>query len=1139
MLIDNRNKCLYDFLNERIIEKSSNGKFYFVSGFFSLRGLSFLADLSSKLEEINCILGEVNEEDGFETLRFIDLINDSLSIENLDKVIIEKEKIKALLNNQNFKIKTLEPNFCHAKLYLFENTNDDALCFYVTGSANLTSAGLGLKETSNVEMSIAKTGKESEYNELKQWFKELWNSPKAHNDKIIYIEKEKKKISYKDFILQLVDQILKPYSPEDIYYKILIELFEDQLIEDEQQKEKIKRLEETIIYKSLYEFQKIAVRSLIYKIEKLNGAILADAVGLGKTWTALAIAKYYQMQGREIIIICPKRLMSYWKQFHKNFESKFKNDELEFFVRSHSDLEDLERLERYDDRSDKLFKNDKPKLFIIDESHNFRNDKTSKFENLITILNHNPDCKVLLLTATPINNSFKDLRNQIYIISKKNDNAFKNILPDFNIYYNFINAQKKLEEYIENKITLKEFINKLDKDFKKFMDSVLVARNRKFLSLIEKDFSFPEKKIFNINVEVPIMENEFKKFIELNDSKELAENLRNLFSSFTAYRPSFFMILPKDISVLDDPRIRESALTGIMVTLLIKRIESSWYAFYLTVKRIYEYFKEVHQKVETFINENNIKDNVLNKKEEKIDLISIIENIRQKEEEEDETLFDEFYIGKSNQISLKDIAESGNIEAFKKSLEVDIDILERLVQKIENYKLTLEQRQTEDKKLKELKKILHDIQHKNEKVIIFTSYHDTAEYLFNELKKEFDSIAIITGNIQKDKSEYTFNQQEILERFTPFTKLFLEKEQQFPMDKNKTQWENYLEWKEWIKKNNKKEIIKKLENPINILIATDVLSEGQNLQEARHIINYDIHWNPVRLIQRIGRIDRVGSPYKEIYIYNFWAADSIEDYLKLKQKITNKFLMMILTKTEIEAITEEVQQKLKEVDIILEEERKLYEQFKEQILKQDFEWDSGENKLGFDDFSYDLFREQLRKKYEQYKKIRNGIFSGLKNPSIDMLNNKNFNKGIVALLGVKKPSNTKKIDYIEKILIFIDESGKEIVPVNRENLDYPQLEILEFLKQNKDYPTYLPVFIDGDIKKTKTFLENLKKALSFWSLNKFDFNKEKINPNQLEILNLASENRTSKLSNQKPYKFEELYNLNNIDLICWMYVENS
>jgi ERCC4-related helicase len=1132
MLIDNHKEFLYKFLKDRIFNKTNDkGEFYFVSGFFSLKGLSFLADLSSKLEKIQCILGEVNEEDGFEAIRFIDLINDALSLENLDKSIEEKEKIKSLLKNPNFEIKTLEPNFCHAKMYLYESKKDHALSFYVTGSANLTTAGLGLKKTSNVEMSIAKTGIDNEFNDLKEWFVNLWKSNKAHIDKQIKEENDIKRIPYKEYILQLLDNILKPYTPEDIYYKILFEFFSKEIFEDEQQKQKLKRLEETIIFKSLYEFQKVAVKSLISKLEKFNGAILADAVGLGKTWTALAVAKYYQMQGREIIILCPKRLMDYWRQFHKNFDTKFKKDELEFFVRSHSDLEDLERLKRYNDRSDLLFKNDRPKLFIVDESHNFRNDNTEKYQNLISILKDNPDCKVLLLTATPINNSFKDLRNQVYIIAKKEDNAFKEVFPNFNIYYGFINAQKKLEEYMEQKITLKEFLTQLDINFKQFLDSILIARNRKILSTIENRFSFPEKINKNIYIEVPIVEKDFKKLIHLTNQNEMAESLINLFSSFTAYRPSFFKYLSKNISVLEDPRIRESALVGIMVTLIIKRLESSWYSFYETITRIKKYFKEVQEKVEFYIKKNYSINNDI-----KLDLKSQIEELNS---EEDELTSNEFYIGKQNQVSLKEMDKFGNITAFNESLEKDIKILENLIKKIEEYKFKLKNSTIKDKKLEELKKILKDIINKKEKVIIFTTYHDTAIYLFEELKKEFTNIAVITGSIQKTDEETNIVRQEILERFTPFTKLFLEKEENYQMDVRKSFWENYQDWKKWISKENKKDIIEKLENPINILIATDVLSEGQNLQEARYIINYDIHWNPVRLIQRIGRIDRVGSPYKEIYIYNFWPTDSIEEYLNLKQRITNKFLMMLLTKTEIEAIDEEIKNRLSEMDTLLEEDKKLYEQFKEEHLYQDYEWESGENKLGFDDFSYDIYREELRKKYEFYKNKPNGMFSGIKDPDLSMLSNNKFDKGLIAVLGIKNPSNTKKIEYTEKLLIFLDNSSKEIIPIDL-NAKLPPLEILNFLKENYKKNTYLP-FLENqnaDSKDLKEFLEQLKKIILEWLKQKFSYNKEQIEAEKVDIL-ISAASGGKNIKKSKDHKLEEIYNPNNIDLICWMYIDNK
>jgi SNF2 family DNA or RNA helicase len=249
----------------------------------------------------------------------------------------------------------------------------------------------------------------------------------------------------------------------------LFELFGDELLLEKDNPEfnrQIGRLENTVVYNSLYEFQQKGVLSLIKMLQKHNGAILADAVGLGKTWTALAIMKFYQLQGREVILICPKKLQYNWRIYQKNQNSKFEKDQFEYFLRFHTDLTD-DLMEKYHDRADKMFLNEKPKLFVIDESHNLRNDKSKRYKFLVDqILSQNEDVKVLMLSATPINNSLMDIRNQFKLIVGGNAKGLKNHWISKTLITHFRAAQKAFNEWTqEPEPKIGEFIKKLPPNF--------------------------------------------------------------------------------------------------------------------------------------------------------------------------------------------------------------------------------------------------------------------------------------------------------------------------------------------------------------------------------------------------------------------------------------------------------------------------------------------------------------------------------------------------------------------------------------------------------------------------------------------------------------------------------------------------
>ncbi|HMZ61792.1 MAG TPA: phospholipase D-like domain-containing protein, partial [Leptospiraceae bacterium] len=386
MLLDNKTENT-EKVYEKIQELNAAGSFFSVTGYFSAGGLNFLNNtLNSAISEFQFILGELTSLEN-ERNRPLDLLNETIGFDQALNLTPQIKKIIEFLRQDKVKIKTLKPNFCHAKTYIFKSRENKAeKNYFITGSSNLTEAGIGLKKSSNIELNVYETGTNSNYNEMLLWFQKLWSDREARET----IDIEGKTHSFKEYIIDELKKIIKEYTPEELYYKVLYELFKDEVIlhqDDPDFMRDFGRLENTSVYKSLFEFQKKGVLNLIRMLQDYDGAILADAVGLGKTWTSLAVMKFFQMKGFDIILLCPKKLQHNWQQYKARMGSKFEEDNLNYTIRFHTDLQDR-RLEAYDDHYtiEGYFQSDRPKLIVIDESHNLRNDKSARYQLLLNEL---------------------------------------------------------------------------------------------------------------------------------------------------------------------------------------------------------------------------------------------------------------------------------------------------------------------------------------------------------------------------------------------------------------------------------------------------------------------------------------------------------------------------------------------------------------------------------------------------------------------------------------------------------------------------------------------------------------------------------------------------------------------------------
>ena len=1139
MLVDNHST---DFKVHSFIQQYINdGSMDIVTGYFTVGALCHFANLTNeKIAQYRIILGDITQRDVTE-ISSLDLLNADLSLEKaLSLKKLANDAVDFLKLNK-VSLKTLEPNFCHAKLYLFKSEkNDRQKNFYISGSSNLTEAGIGIKQSDNFELNIADFGGNEQYREILNWFNALWEHPKAHNFKILVDENGKEiKIDFKTYLINEISKLFQEFLPNDIYFKILFERFYNDIslsINTPEYQRNIQKLKDSEIYNTLYEFQQKGAESLINRIEKYNGAILADAVGLGKTWTALAVMKYFQNRGREILLLCPKKLHYNWLKYKKNQNSRFEKDELEYHIRFHTDLDEklMQKPEYVHDRKDYNFTNKKPKLIVIDESHNLRNDKSKRFEYLLEeIIKKNEDVKVLLLSATPINTDFKDVRNQLKLITKDNNGAFKEEMDINNLDYLFKQTSKHYNQWQQEKeASITELTQSFGRDFFKLTDSLIVVRTRKMIVHQQRNLVFPTKaKPINKYITPKIM-------LEASTLTDLI----NMFPPYLAgYQPNYYTLTAeerkqRDIDyqnktynkdVLNDEIQRDKFLVKMMTILLLKRLESSWYSFHSTVNNILDNHRNTLIKLQRY-------------KEIKTDdkITAFLTNIP---EEEDE--YQEFTLGK-REIKLADIDKAGSLDDFEKDLLADVESLESLSDGMDNFARIIkkEERNTNkakssDTKLQELIAILNDKKENatNKKVIIFTTYTDTAQYLFEQLSaRGFSKIAMINGNgAQTDYKGETHipNFEGVLERFAPFTKLFVERKwEDFECEAESPQ-ERYTLWKEWVVSVDKK-VKQQLATPIDILIATDALSEGQNLQDADMVINYDIHWNPVRTIQRVGRIDRLGSPNQEVFTVNFWPAPNINEYLNLQTRIEKRMAAMkIIGSEDIKDFTENYGNIAIDTDLEERQNQKMLEQMQDSIEELETE-----KSFGFDDLSLEMYRQdlalELENRLNHYLQLPNGIFSGV--AFAEAIENEQ-KEGIIALLGSPVRKAKQKKAYQQLKLIYVDAQGKEIL-VNEK-------EILYYLSQQKNAPRYGCEKLDiGDPEEVKHYANALAQWFEHQQANTIvdeeGHTKKVAGKASLDMLDQLSKGKKTAIEEMKNTQtMSTKYNKDNWDLITWLIIK--
>ncbi len=793
---------------------------------------------------------------------------------------------------------------------------------------------------------------------------------------------------------EVIDSITAAYnenSPDFIYFVTLYNIFNEFLedISEDVLPNEATGFKDSKIWNMLYNFQKDAALAIINKLEKYNGCILADSVGLGKTFTALAVVKYYENRNKSVLVLCPKKLSNNWNTYKDNYvNNPIASDRLRYDVLYHTDLSrthgtsnglDLGRINwgNYD-------------LVVIDESHNFRNggkvsgDEDEKENRYLRLLNKvvraGVKTKVLMLSATPVNNRFTDLRNQIALAYEGNtdvideklnttrsiNDVFKNAQRAFNVWSNYEPKQR----------TTENLLKMLDFDFFEVLDSVTIARSRKH---IQKYYDTADIGTFPTRLKPISLRPALTDLKDAIGYNEIFEELMRL--SLSIYTPSHFILaskVDKYAELYGDNKVnvgftqanREQGIKRLTAINLMKRMESSVYSFNLTTKRIRELIENTISAIDEYDSQSS----------KQLDLTDISDFTEF--DEEDQSSEDMFSFGKKVRIDLADM----DYVSWKKSLEKDRDVLELLNLMVGD--ITPEY----DTKLQELFRVLKNkienpINDDNKKVIIFTAFADTAEYLYDNVSRYIkDSFgldtAMITGSVD-GKTTAPLKHRDLNTVLTCFSPISKDKHLLMPNDNTE----------------------------IDVLIATDCISEGQNLQDCDYLINYDIHWNPVRIIQRFGRIDRIGSRNSVIQLVNFWPNVTLDEYIDLKAKVETRMKIVDMTATGDDNIISD------EEKIDLEYRKSQLKKLQEEVVDIE-EMSSGINimDLGLNEFRLDLL--DYVKEHPDIDKTPFGLHAVV--PATD-----DAPAGVLYVL--KNRSNSVNIDNQNRLhpfyMVYISDSG--------------------------------------------------------------------------------------------------------------------
>jgi superfamily II DNA or RNA helicase len=897
-----------------------------------------------------------------------------------------------------------------------------------------------------------------------------------------------------DVTSRLCDHIASVYqenSPERIYFLMLYNIFNEfleDLNEDVLPNDRT-GYQDSLIWQKLFNFQKDAATGIINKLETYSGCILADSVGLGKTFTALAVVKYYELRNRSVLVLCPKKLADNWLNYNRNLKTNiFAKDRFNYDVLCHTDLQrtsgesfgtPLNRINwgNYD-------------LVVIDESHNFRNndafkDRETRYQKLMNaVIKEGVKTKVLMLSATPVNNRFNDLRNQLALAYEgDSENLSKKLKTNKNIDEIFRKAQASFNSWSNlppEERTAKAILGALDFDFFELLDSVTIARSRKHIETFydtKEIGKFPERRK-PLSFHCPLTSR-----TDILGFNEIFAQLSLL--QLAVYAPISY-ILPSRLAKYEeqyDTQVsggkgklkqadREKSLQALMTINLLKRLESSIQAFRLTLQKLKDKHLGTLSKISDY------------KKTGKdirfADLAAAYENAEPDEDDFPEP--DDVKIGGKIQISLSDM----DLPSWEYALQADLFVIDALLAEMTKIK------PAEDAKLQHLKalidnKLAEPINPGNKKILIFTAFADTANYLYEHIADSLlQSHQLHTGKVTgSDSPKSTLKQnydfQSLLTLFSPRSK---EKAAIFPNEPS----------------------------GIDILIGTDCISEGQNLQDCDYLINYDIHWNPVRIIQRFGRIDRIGSQNASIQLVNYWPDITLDEYINLKERVENRMVIADVTATGDDNV---LSAQSNDVSYRREQLRRLQE---EVIEMEDLKTGVSITDLGLNDFRMDLLN------YVKTNGDMDGVPSGM-HAVVPAVPERGLLPGVIFTLrnlnqGVNVNQQNRLHPYY---LVYISQTG-DVITNHTEVKRLLDLVRSACKGQNQPIPDVCQLFnkITADGRNMKAYSDLLGKAIR----SMIDVQEDK------DIDSLFSGGRTTALVNT-------IAGLDDFELIAFLVIQSD
>lgn len=938
-VLDNKKYRVVDELKE---ELNKGSKLSVISAYFTIYAYAELKKELSKIDNMRFIFTEptfVHKDQELIREYYIARNPEKKMSGNEFEIKLRNEMKQAAIAKEcaqwlekKAEIKSLrQANPAQPRLVYIENPEDNVS---INGTVDFTSDGLGITPSNRLDSNMCLYGKDYTISFL-QTFNELWEDDTAVQD-------------VKDKVLEQMRILYKENTPEFIYFVTLYNIFNnylDELTEDNIVKSRT-GFKETLVWNKLYKFQKDGVMGAIDKIEKYNGCIIADSVGLGKTFTALAVIKYYELRNDRVLVIVPKKLRENWTVYTMNDKRNiFSGDRFNYDVLNHTDLS---RTSGYSGEINLATLNwSNYDLVVIDESHNFRNNppvkgRITRYERFMNdIIKAGVKTKVLMLSATPVNNKMNDIKNQIAFITEGRNDAFSSVGLD-NLELILRKAQavfNRWSELPDPERTTESFVNMMDLDYFKLLDTVTIARSRKHIEKyynLEEIGKFPTRLTPENRYPIIDTENEFPPIEEINRLiKKLTLCVYSplgyvLPEKRVAYEKKYDMTVGTNNSVFRQTD-REQSLVGLMRVGILKRMESSINSFALTVENILYKIDKTLEAIEQsqldYDAEMDISD---------IDI--------------DDPEYENLMFGNNVKVLLQDM----DLIKWRQDLLADKDKLETIL--LEAINVTPDR----DAKLIELRSLIENkikdpINPENRKVLIFTAFADTAKYLYKHLSEEFANkgiySAIVTGSgdnhstlpISKELRR-TVKMTDINTVLTLFSPISKECSKVYP----------------------------EVNEHIDILIATDCISEGQNLQDCDYLVNYDIHWNPVRIIQRFGRIDRIGSQNNYIKLINFWPTKDLDEYINLQQRVKGRMVLLDVSATGEENVIENNPSKeMKDLEYRKKQLKKLQN---EVVDLEDISGAISITDLTFNDFKIELM-EYMKTKRKTLDEAPNGMYA--------------------------------------------------------------------------------------------------------------------------------------------------------------------